>query len=319
MSFFKKILTPPTEQESRDRDFRTLADDGIRAMQMGELPYARTCLEKALEMQPDDLRVLSCCAEVYFRLSLFKEALPAFTRLADAEPDNANILLLLARTQGELGRHTDMHDTLDRIPPCPQTDAIVQYFMAEADFHLDKPLEAIAEVTKALTDRPDFAAASLLRARILVAMGQYTEALKDSAPLLDTDEPSEDVLVCHARAQAGSGDSEGATTTLQRLRELNPFHHEAVILLGNLYAEQSRWDAALALYDEVIELQPDFAEAYKLRGAVKYHLHDEAGAADDLKRSLELAPEAAQDLTGEYSNVENRVNATYKRMNPYGF
>lgn len=319
MSFFKKILSTPTEQERLDRDFRTLCDDGIRAMQMGELPYARTCLEAALAMHPDDLHALSCCAEVYFRLSLYAEALPPLTRLAETEPDNANILLLLARTQGELGLYDEMHGTLGRIPPCEQLDAVVHYYMAEADFHLDKPIEAIAEATKALAERPGFAAAALLRARILVSMGQYAEALKDTAPLLETDEPAEEVLVCHARAQAGSADAEGAVSTLERLRSLNPFHREAALLLGGLYAGLSRWDAALALYDEVIELQPDFAEAYKHRGAVKYHLHDEAGAADDLKRSLELAPESAEQLSGEYSNVENRMNATYRQMNPYGF
>ena len=43
------------------------------------------------------------------------------------------------------------------------------------------------------------------------------------------------------------------------------------------------------------------------------------GAADDLKRSLELAPEKAAELDGEYTNVENQMNARYRSMNPYGF
>ena len=81
----------------------------------------------------------------------------------------------------------------------------------------------------------------------------------------------------------------------------------------------SLFDKALALYDEAIDLDPTFAEAWRCRGGVRHHLHDEAGAADDLKHALELAPANEVVPDGEYSNVENAMNDRYRSLNPYGF
>ena len=75
----------------------------------------------------------------------------------------------------------------------------------------------------------------------------------------------------------------------------------------------------MAVYDEAIELQPDFAEAYKQRGGVRLALHDKEGAADDLRRALELKPEVVSEVEGEFTNVENQMSERYRNMNPYGF
>lgn len=91
---------------------------------------------------------------------------------------------------------------------------------------------------------------------------------------------------------------------LKAVQALNPFSREAVLKLGSLYEQTAQWDKALAVYDEAINMQPKFAAAYKARGGVKNHLKDVAGAAEDLKRSLELEPELAKAVDGEYANVE---------------
>ena len=153
-------------------------------------------------------------------------------------------------------------------------------------------------------------------------MGQTAEALDDMRALLADDTENETYLLRTARLLAAKGQEDGlqeAARLLQQLRSLNPFDRDAVRLLGSIYEATAQRDKALALYDEAIDLMPDFAEAYRGRGGVRPALHDEAGAATDLKKSLELAPESAAVPDGEYTNVENRMNDRYKAMNPYGF
>ena len=331
MSFLRKIFGGPAEEQlspeelaakeaqQQERNFQTLRDDGVRAMHMGEFPFAQKCFDAALAIHADDLQTLAYKAEVLFRMGNYADALPVFEQLVAAEPDNVGLHLLLARTFGELGRYDEMREALNQLPECARQQFAALYYAAEADFRRGHALEAIAEITQALAQQPDSAAAALLRAQILLSMGQFAEALADTSPLMQTAEPEEDVLLAHAKAQAGHGDTAEAVQTLEQLRTLNPFHQEAVSLLVALLTQQSRWDVALTLCDEVIALQPDFAEAYKLRGGIKYHLKDEAGAADDLKRSLELDENVAAEVSGEYTNVENRINAAYRMNNPYGF
>ena len=48
-------------------------------------------------------------------------------------------------------------------------------------------------------------------------------------------------------------------------------------------------------------------------------MKDEAGAAEDLRKSLELQPEKSTSAEGEFTSVENKMAERYRDMNPYGF
>lgn len=60
-----------------------------------------------------------------------------------------------------------------------------------------------------------------------------------------------------------------AIADLKQVQVLNPFCDDAILKLGSIYQQTAQWDKALALYNEAIEQRPDFAAAYKARGAVK--------------------------------------------------
>ena len=51
-----------------------------------------------------------------------------------------------------------------------------------------------------------------------------------------------------------------------------------------------------------IAAAPDFAEAYRQRGAVKFRLNDRLGAFDDLKKALALRPDLGEAFDGLLSN-----------------
>lgn len=316
MGFLSSLFgnSKPNEQSQ----FDILQTDGLRAMQMGEFPYAEKCFLAALDLR-SDLKTMGFLAEVYLRMQQYDKALPQLEALCRAENPSPDVRILLAQTQGELSLWADERATCQALLADLPGDVRVLYLAAEADHGLDAPFEAIAHLTQALAQRPDYPAALRLRAEILAEMQQWTEALADAEALVKVSPDSEVSLQLRARCLAALDRTDEAIADWEHVRALNPFSQEAVLSLGALYAATSRWDKALALYDEAIENQPDFAGAYKARGAVRLHLKDERGAADDLKRTLELAPETAAELSGKYVNVENEMNAKYRSMNPYGF
>ena len=63
---------------------------------------------------------------------------------------------------------------------------------------------------------------------------------------------------------------------------------------------------ALNIYTDAIMRLPDFAEAYMARGAVKHHLKDLAGAAEDLKQALTLKPELAEQFEGSVATIDKK-------------
>lgn len=316
MGFFSSIFgTPQTSEEGK---FDTLRDDGVRAMQMGELPYAEKCLKAALELRDDD-KTKAFLAEVYLHMNQYDAALPLLEVLCAAHPDDKELNLLWAQTLGKLEKWEKQRDVCAALLKTDATEARALYLSAQAEKGLGDYLTAIVHLTQCTTLRPDFHSARLLRAQVLEAMGQWNEVLADTEALVETNPENEEYQFSHARALSHVGREDEAIQQFEAVLQLNPFNREAILCLGRLYESTSRRDKALKLYTEAIDLMPDFAEAYNARGGVKHQLKDDAGAAEDLKRSLELAPEKAAELDGEYTNVENEMNQRYRNLNPYGF
>lgn len=306
-----------TAEKNATVSFDVLRDDGVRAMKMGEVAFAAKCFEAALERQ-EDPTTLSYLAEAQIRLQAYDQARPSLEKLVECAPDNLTLWLLLSKTLGKLEDYAAMKTTSEKAMQLDATSGEAKYYAADAAFHLGDPFNAIALLTQAIQLNDQLAEAYALRAKILCAMGQYQEALKDTTQLVQLQE-DEDYILQHATTLAAAGQTDDALQLLEKLLEYNPFQQEAILAIADLYVSSSHYDKALEVLDQAIELQPDFAKAYKARGGIKLHLNDKAGAASDLKKSLEISPELIQQIEGAYSTLENQLNDRYKAMNPYQF
>lgn len=81
------------------------------------------------------------------------------------------------------------------------------------------------------------------------------------------------------------------------LKILDPAPHRAILvrILRNLhrsYAECEQWERAARSADRILRLAPDQADALRDRALAYLALGHEAGAADDLARYLQRAPQA---------------------------
>ena len=298
--------------------FEVLRDDGVRAMKMGEVPYAIKCFTAALEMK-EDLTTLSYLAEAQIRMQDYEQARPSLEKLVEEAPDNLTLVLLLARTQGELKDYSAMKATADKGLQLDAESASAKYYAADAAYHLGDPFTPIALLTQAIEQHPEFAEARSLRARILMGMQQFQEAINDTEILAKENPENEEYLAQHATVLTALNRDEEAIQTLEKLKAYNPFNREAVLLLCGIYEKNTQYDKALAILDEAIDLQPDFGKAYKIRGGIKLHLNDKAGAAEDLSKSLEVEPELAKEVDGEYTTLENQLKDRFRSMNPYQF
>lgn len=324
MGLFKNLFgsatssTEETKTNDSDRQFNMFHDDGVRAKNMGELKFAEQCFTKALELR-DDAPTRSYLAEVLILLQRFDEAAPQLQRLLHDDPDNLEVALHLASTYGQIKNYTAEQEVIDKAKQQHPTEPRVLYLSGEAAHGLGQNFQAIAFLTQALQQEEHYPAALLLRAQILASMGQYQEVLADAKALVNLDNENEEYYLLLAEALQATGEDEKAEEVYLKVRELNPFSIEALEKLVAFYTVHHQLDKAIALCDEAIDLQPDNALAYKLRGGVKLQLNDKLGAEDDLKKSLELKPESAKELDGEYSNIENQMEQRYRAQNPFQF
>lgn len=303
---------------SENEKFETLRDDGVRAMQMGEFPYAEKCFLAALHIRYD-LKTVGFLAETYLRKEDYQSALPLLEKLKCEEDDPLEIEILIAHAQGKLHLYKEENETTKAILEKNANEPRAHYLAAESEHGLGENMEAIVHLAECISSRPDYTQALLLRTRILTEMEQWSEALEDAKMLVEKQPDNETFLFLLAKNQAALGNTEEARSNLERIMQINPFNEETVIFLGSLYEQNSRWDKAISLYSDAIELSPNFTEAYKARSKVKLHLKDEIGAADDLKRATELASVENEEPDGEYTNEQNKINEQIRNNNPFSF
>lgn len=74
----------------------------------------------------------------------------------------------------------------------------------------------------------------------------------------------------------------------------------ADLLMGRAMQAMSRKDYKLSLevFDALIDLEPEWAEAWHKRALVRFHADDERGAMEDLMRALAREPKHLGALTG---------------------
>ena len=75
---------------------------------------------------------------------------------------------------------------------------------------------------------------------------------------------------------------------------------------------------ALALLTEKLTKDPNNVEALKLRGELLLKMGDKRGAQEDARRLMELVPEMAADISGDYTakGVEQRPKRKISNLYP---
>ena len=88
---------------------------------------------------------------------------------------------------------------------------------------------------------------------------------------------------------------------------------KAMIASGNLVV-------ALALLTERLTKEPENVEALKMRGELLFKMGDKQGAQEDARRLMEIAPEMASDINGDFTakGVEQRPKRRISNLNPLG-
>jgi tetratricopeptide (TPR) repeat protein len=294
-NFFKSLFSSPKEEEATDtiskndkKNFDIFKYDGIRAQQMGQLPYAIKCFTEALNIQ-EDFETMSYLVAAYSNKHELEEALEVVTRMVSLEPGNINpyltrIQILLLMKKGEEATA----DCMKVLEMEGENNPLVWFLMGKAKKMTNELTEAIGDLTKALTIKDDFTDAYLLRSEILLETNQPGEALPDIEKAIELAPGEESVYLLRGQIFEKLNNFSAAADDYNRVLELNPFSTDAFMFSGALFINTGHPDEAIQCFDEAIELKPDFAGAYSERAKAKALKGDKEGAAADIKTAGEL-------------------------------
>lgn len=324
MGFLKSLFggkeeTPESKTEKiRERNFDVLKYDGIRARKIGQVQYAIRCFKEALALKKDT-ETTSYLAEALMADRQTEEAYRILNELSAELPDRIGVRLTMAQADEIMGNFEQMDKDSQEALNIDANHTTALYLAAKAKHKLQDELNAVALLTRALMQDETMQEAYLLRAEVLRAVGSLKEAEADIDHLLLSPEPNEDVMIQKADLRLQQEDIETAILYYNKVREQNPMMEDAYVKLSYAYSINQKLDAALEVMNEAIDIMPAFSEGYKERGRIKFLLNDKNGAAEDVKKALETNPESVKAMEGQFTNIEQKMNAQYKAKNPYGF
>lgn len=308
-SFFSgKSETPESEKQKNDRKrFEIFKYDGLRAQRMGRPDYAVKCFTEALAIE-EDFETMGYLSQLYIQTGETEKARELLEKMAIMEPHVTNTFLTLANVCFIQEDYKAMEEAASKAIAIEKGNAVAHYLLGKARKGQDDDLMTIAHLTKAIALKDDFIEARLMRAEALLKMKQYKETMEDIDAVLAQNPEEETAILLRGKVKEANGQEE-AEADYQLVTEVNPFNEQAYLYLGQLFINQKKLTEAISLFDEAIELNPNFAEAYKERGRAKLLNGDKDGSVEDMKRSLELNPKDEASLNGEFKNLGPKQEA----------
>jgi tetratricopeptide (TPR) repeat protein len=155
---------------------------------------------------------------------------------------------------------------------------------------------ALALVNKVIATNPDFQKAYFYKATIYKKMGENEKALEEYK-LMEQQEDfvSYEIFLNRAIAQKMSGDALSALSDMNKAIELKPQNADLYKLRGNIYVLLNNYFEAINDYTKAIELNNGFAEAYFNRGIANILAQNRTAACSDFEKSRDLGYEESED------------------------
>lgn len=292
--------TNPEEKE-KQKKFDILKYDGIRARNMGKLPYSIKCFEEAVALN-DEPETLELLANAYLRAGRTEDARATFVRLTEKEASNINALLSLASVCYMLEDYKGTDEACRKAIALDGKNVQAYFLAAKAAKGTGNSIDAIVMLTKAIALDESFMQAFQFRAEILWEMRQAKEATEDLDHILSSAPTDEDALLLKGKIEAALGHTDEACSCFDKVMEANPFNETAYLMKGGMLGEIKRLAEAETLYTEAIDLMPGRAVFYQERGRIRLLEGNETGAIDDMKKAIEIEPEKEGQISGSFSN-----------------
>jgi tetratricopeptide (TPR) repeat protein len=187
-------------------------------------------------------------------------------------------------------------DAFNQALSADASSAAARIGLAETNVARGRAQDALAELAEVLRSQPNNAEALLVRGRVLVAQGRFTDAQTALTAALQ----QRDALTLHqqvilfaalSEAQLAHGELDKATDSLNALAQLANNAPATLILSARIKMAQQDYPGASAELQRILMAMPDFTSARFLLGAALLAQGNLYQAESHLNRVVQQSPE----------------------------
>ncbi|PNY20896.1 DnaJ subfamily C member 7 [Tolypocladium capitatum] len=328
----------------KDKNYTKAIEQYSKGQPLQRLP-ADDDADAAVDLFPDSPTFLGNRAAAYMSNGQYDAALEDCSRAADLDPQNAKVLLRLARIYTGLGRPQEAMTTFGRINPPPSAKDMAP--TKDMLLHVDAAKKSLNEGTAGsmVLHALDMAERGLgpgvgkprkwqlMRGEAYIAMGRENslgEAQNIAMSLLRSNSQDPEGLVLRGRVLYGQGENEKAIQFFRMAVSCDPDFRDAVKWLrvvqkldrmkeeGNVEFKAGRLQPAIEKYTQALEIDPSNrnmnAKLLQNRAQCKIKLKQYDEAIADAERAVGLDPSYTKarktkaNALGQSGKWEDAVN-----------
>ncbi|WEV55117.1 tetratricopeptide repeat protein [Leuconostocaceae bacterium ESL0723] len=250
---------------------KNYAQETLTALDQGKIEQAQQLFEKSLKNDDDQL-VYSLAEELY-ALGFSDQARQAYTSLLAKYPDEDDLKTALADIAiGE----DDLNQAQAYLADIkPDSDAYLQALLVKADLYQSEGLTESAEYSLRQAEKidPKNPVIQFALAEFYFANGQYRPAIAKYRELLLAGQrkiSQVDLVARIGTAYAAIGNYDNAIGYLEQIKPVD-MTPDTKFQLALLYFENEREAEAIDLFNEVLEVDPQYTSIYPLLGQAYLH------------------------------------------------
>lgn len=161
---------------------------------------------------------------------------------------------------------------------------------------------AIQNFTKSISLNPYQIDAYVNRGFANYKTGNFEKAKLDLNKVFDNNSGNEQFMYILAQCEYRTTNHEKSLKLLSRLIDKSALNLKAIYLRAIIYAKNDNYNKAIADFTSIINLNPNFSDAYLNRGNSYFFLNDIENACKDWNKAKNLGNKNAGEMLGKYCN-----------------
>ena len=253
----------------------------------------RATLKEITRQAPDYLPAWLLSARLSFNEKKYDEALSFLENIFSRDPENLDARTTEAQVRLAKGETKKAVAVLQGLNKAYPNMPGIQYYLAHAYRQDNDSAQAIAELKKAVANKPDYLEAILLLAELNLAAGNSQEVVPAMVELLKKQPNLARAQSFLAEAYRSMGRLDKAAALMREQITASPENRQANFNLGVILRQQGKTDEARQAFQKTLELAPDNLLA--IDQLVELDLVDKKfeGAMQRVQAQLQKAPNLA--------------------------
>ncbi len=254
----------------------------------GNSKAALNAIDKAIELDPDDLTAWNNKCRALRVLDRHAEALTVYKKAIELNPDDRSVRFNKGVILIDLDRDEEAIAVYEKIIELNPGDYDAWFTKGLALHKLNRHEEALAAYEKAIELKPDLHLTWYSKGSTLLKIDRFEEALAAFEKAIELNPDNYKAWTDMGIALVNLNRYEEALAAHEKATALKPDHHLTWYNKGVALQKIDRFEEALAAYEKAIELNPDSCEAWANKGSVLGGLNRHEEALTAFERAIKL-------------------------------